>query len=488
MREKGKFSDNFNVLNGSIEVRQQVLEKSNKLRSMGVTDINDIERVYESSDFLALNDPLKVKNLELFRNGTIDTEQLIVAEVMDRKRGHKVYQFINIGNGENLKSGDIMTMDPDKEGKENGTEFDPEFIQYCREVLKENLKDIKNADLIIDRASDEKILQMVGVKTFEDVVYQSSKGGGFKNQIDRMVGTPEKQKEVVKELVSTDNEMNEIENPENEQEEEGLTVEEAAAVTGMSEEVLNEFVGKNGKILGVRTTSDIDSLSKQLDYDMSSTSSEVVLLKVAGPTGKSQGFVLNTDGTEVLSPEHADTTLVTELVRDGANGDKIDSIDEAIKENAADTKKVEYKNAATGETEVQYAEKGSAKEVSGYESDLKLVILKLEEQLQMIENQKLPKSEMLNLKGDAIFAASREVESLQVAYGVVEKNIVDDHVERANNAYAEAEEEKFKEGVLSVGSAAVKGVAALVGADKLMNNDEELDEYGRPLVPGKRTH
>ena len=30
MREKGKFSDSFNALNGNIEIKQQVLEKSNK--------------------------------------------------------------------------------------------------------------------------------------------------------------------------------------------------------------------------------------------------------------------------------------------------------------------------------------------------------------------------------------------------------------------------------------------------------------------------
>ena len=64
MREKGNFTDHFNALNGNMEIRQQVLEKSNKLRAMGVTDINDITRVYESNDFLAFNDPLKVKNLE----------------------------------------------------------------------------------------------------------------------------------------------------------------------------------------------------------------------------------------------------------------------------------------------------------------------------------------------------------------------------------------------------------------------------------------
>ena len=199
MREKGNFSDHFNALNGNMEIRQQVLEKSNKLRAMGVTDINDITRVYESNDFLAFNDPLKVKNLEMFRDGTNDTEQLIVAEVNDRRRGHKVYQFVNISENGNLKKGDILTIDPDKEGKENGTEFDPEFIEYCRNVLKENLKDVKNIDIVIDDVSDEAILNILGLKTYEDIIYMSSKGGGFEKQIQKMASKPETKNKAIKE-------------------------------------------------------------------------------------------------------------------------------------------------------------------------------------------------------------------------------------------------------------------------------------------------
>ena len=130
-----------------------------------------------------------------------------------------------------------------------------------------------------------------------------------------------------------------------------------------------------------------------MGIELSGTGSEVVLLKVAGPTGKDQGFILNKDGSEVLSPDNADTTLVTELVRDGSNGDNIESIDDAIKANDVNSKKIEYTNAITGTTEVGFAEKGSEKEVSGYESDLQLVVAKVEEQLNMVEIFSGPESE-----------------------------------------------------------------------------------------------
>ena len=488
MREKGKFSDSFNALNGNIEIKQQVLEKSNKLRDMGVTDINDITRVYESQDFLAFNDPLKIQNLELFRDGTVDTEQLIVAEVMDRRRGHSVFQFVNISENGNLKHGDILTIDPDKEGKENGTEFDPEFIEYCRGVLKEQLKDVKNIDVVIDEASDETILNIMGLKTYEDIVYMSAKGGGFEKQIDKMLNKAEVKTTAVKELVSSSNAKNadeierQAEGQENGDDREGVTVEEAATITGISAEVLNNFVDKNGKILGIKTTGDVDTLSNQMGIELSGTGSEVVLLKVAGPTGKDQGFILNKDGSEVLSPDNADTTLVTELVRDGSNGDNIESIDDAIKANDVNSKKIEYTNAITGTIEVGFAEKGSEKEVSGYESDLQLVIAKVEEQLKMLENFSGPESERLNMKGEVLFAASQQIEDLQTAYGVVERTAVDDHIDRANDAFAASEEAKIKEGFLDAG----KAVLGAFSGNRDLMDDEENERDPRENHGGPR--
>lgn len=490
MREKGNFSDHFNALNGNMEIRQQVLEKSNKLRAMGVTDINDITRVYESNDFLAFNDPLKVKNLEMFRDGTNDTEQLIVAEVNDRRRGHKVYQFVNISENGNLKKGDILTIDPDKEGKENGTEFDPEFIEYCRNVLKENLKDVKNIDIVIDDVSDEAILNILGLKTYEDIIYMSSKGGGFEKQIQKMASKPETKNKAIKELVADSNEekATEIEKEINgeemaEDDKEGMTVEEAAVVTGISAEILDNFVNENGKILGIRTTDDVDTLSKQMGEEINITGTEVVLLKVAGPTGKDQGFVLDKEGNNLLSPDVADTTLVTELVRDGANGDNISSINDAIKDNDVNSKKIEYTNAITGKTEVGFAEQGSQKEINGYESDLKLIMVKLEQQLSMIEQSGGRDSEKLNMKGEVLLSAANQISDLQVAYGVIEMTAVDDHTNRGLDALAAAEEAKVKEGFLDAGKAVL---GAFTGKGK--DDDEELDMFGRPKVPGKLEH
>ena len=176
------------------------------------------------------------------------------------------------------------------------------------------------------------------LKTYEDIIYMSSKGGGFEKQIQKMASKPETKNKAIKELVADSNEekATEIEKEINgeemaEDDKEGMTVEEAAVVTGISTEILDNFVNENGKILGIRTTDDVETLSKQMGEEINITGTEVVLLKVVGPTGKDQGFVLDKEGNNLLSPDVADTTLVTELVRDGANGDNISSINDAIR-------------------------------------------------------------------------------------------------------------------------------------------------------------
>ena len=213
------------------------------------------------------------------------------------------------------------------------------------------------------------------------------------------------------------------------------------------------------------------------------TGTEVVLLKVAGPTGKDQGFVLDKEGNNLLSPDVADTTLVTELVRDGANGDNISSINDAIKDNDVNSKKIEYTNAITGKTEVGFAEQGSQKEINGYESDLKLIMVKLEQQLSMIEQSGGRDSEKLNMKGEVLLSAANQISDLQVAYGVIEMSAVDEHTDRAMDAFSASEEAKVKEGFLDAGKAVL---GAFTGKGK--DDDDELDMFGRPKVPGKLEH
>ena len=321
MKENGKASDWFNSLNGNLDLRIAVLENSNKLKQMGIDSPGQIERLYKSGDFLAFNDPTKLKNLEMFGIDNELTDQILVAEVMDKTRGHKAYQFVNISDTDKMKRGDILTLNPDKEGKEAGTEFQEAFEEYCMNIVKEK---IPNIDQV---ASREDIMKALGLNTYEDVIYMAAKSGGLRESVLEKIKTPEDRNKFVSELKSelTKNEDSKEIFGDNDEpskdEEEGMTVEEASEVLGIEEEKLRESVGDNEKILGANTTKRTEQLSKLLQYDFSNLESEVILLKVAGPGIKSQGLVLSKDGTPICTPEQVDTKVITELVKDGSNGE-----------------------------------------------------------------------------------------------------------------------------------------------------------------------
>lgn len=155
-----------------------------------------------------------------------------------------------------------------------------------------------------------------------------------------------------------------------EQEPEGISIEEAAAATGLGEDALAQFADENGRILGIRTTSDTENLSKQLDFELGQTSSEVILLRVNDGANKDKGYVLSPDGTILYSTMdgRGNPGVITDIVRTGSNGDSIESIDEAIKDHEAESKQVEYTSVSenVGLTkEVEYAEKGTEKELQG---------------------------------------------------------------------------------------------------------------------------
>lgn len=466
MKEEGKFSDKFNALNGDVAKRNEVLSRSNKLKQMGITDPNQIDRIYKSGDFLAFHDPLKIKNLEMFGIDNSVIDQIIVAEVKDKTRGHAVYQFINIGNDENMKQGDILTLDPDKEGKEAGTEFDEDFIEYCINIVRKEIPGIDR--LQVKDISDEDIMETLGIKTYEDVIYMSAKSGGLKKQIESKMKTGKDKASFVNKLTTEKDEVDKIVEQDgqenNDEEKEGMTIEEASEVLGIEKEKLREVVGDNGKILGVKKTTDISTLAGQLDFEMSNAGSELVMLKIAGPGIKSEGLVLNTDGSPVFSKENGDTTLITELVEDGANGDNIKNINQAIREHDAESKKIETINPLTNEREVEFAQEGNEKSIAGYESDSNQLLKEIKEKIKKIEDGPGDRSDKLTMISDVLYNARGKLVDLQKAYNITAEGKLDEIEEQAEDKAESAELAKFGE----VTEKAVKGVATGLFGGKVL--------------------
>lgn len=473
------------------ENKMSVLENSNKLRGY---DINDITRVFKSGDFLALNDPLKIKNLEMYGIDNNVTDRILVAEINDRKRGHKVYQFVNTSDSNGLKRGDILTLDPDKEGKENQTEFDEDFVQYCIELVKKGIPNIETV------TTPDKLMEALGLKTYEDIIYMAARKSSVEKQISDRVRTIDDKRKLVEDLgadtskakdendASLDEERDEEGKTINaEEEQEGMTIEEASEVLGIEKEKLREIAGDNGKILGVKKTSDIDSLSRQLGFGMSNAGSEVIMLKVAGPGIKNEGFVLNTDGSPVFSKENGDTTLITELVEDGANGDAIEDIDRAIREHDAESKKIETIDPLTGKKSIEFAEEGNENAIAAYEQESNLLLQQLKDEIQKILDGNGKDSEKLTEVSNKLFMAKGQLIHLQEAYNITENDKIDEIEQQAKDTSGDAEVEKNKEnieGVLRATGKTIAGVAAGVGATLIGNTkDDKEDDDQKVLGP-----
>lgn len=489
MKEKGKFSDAFNSLNGDVMMREKVLESSNKLAKMGIDSPGQIERIYKAGDFLAFNDPLKLRNLEMFGLDNEELDQMFFVEVMDKERGNKVYQLVNTSDSGNMKRGDILTLDPTRESKGEETEFDPSFAtKYLASIIREELKIPQ--DMI---KSDEELLKMAGikdisdfVKTYEDVVYMAAKSGGFRAQIIERINTPEVKRHAIMKLkehtgktFGSEEDRKElgIEDAEEEQGQEGMSIEETAETLGIEEEKLKKVAGDSNRVLGVRTTNDIDALSKQLDYEFGNSNSRLILLKIRGEAGATQGIVLDAEGNEKYSPRYGDTKLITELVRDGSVGDNIPDIDQAIKDRDADSKKITYTDPTTGKEVVEYAQEGSEKEVTGYERDAKVIMQKVKAKIDSIRNSDVgSESEKLDLIAGELFEAAGDIRDLQIAYTVDEQNNIDSLEDLAGDYSAEAEVEKAKETVGKV-VGAVMDEDALIGYsanDPIAKREAEL--------------
>ncbi|MBQ7410990.1 MAG: hypothetical protein IJW20_06390 [Clostridia bacterium] len=489
MEEKGKISDVFNPLNGDKAMREKVLQSSNKLAKMGIDSPGQIERIYKAGDFLAFNDPLKLRNLEMFGLDNEETDQMFFVEVMDRERGYKVYQLVNTSDSDNMKRGDILTLDPTRESKGEETEFDPNFaVKYLANIIRNELNIPRN---VID--SDEELLKMVGikdisdfVKTYEDVVYMAAKKGGFKAQILERINTPEVKRHAIMKLKEhtgktfgseEDRKTLGIEDTEEEQNEEGMSIEETAETLGIEEEKLKKVAGDSNRVLGVRTTNDIAPLSKQLDYEFGNSNSRLILLKIRGEAGATQGIVLDTEGNEKYSPKYGDTKLITELVRDGAVGDNIPDINQAIIDRDADSKKIRYIDPTTGKEVVEYAQEGKEREVDGYESDAKVIMQKVKSKIDSIRNSDIgSESEKLDLIADELYKAAGDIRDLQTAYTVDEKNNINSLEDLAGDYSAEAEVEGAKEAAGEVVAGVVSGIGvAMFGRERgeRLSRDEE---------------
>ena len=273
-----------------------------------------------------------------------------------------------------------------------------------------------------------------------------------------------------------------------EQEQEGMTIEEASATTGINKDILEEFADENGMIVGIRKTTDIEGLSQELDYELGNASSEVILLRVNDGTTQNKGYVLDSNGNIMYSSldGRGNPEVVTDIVRTGSNGDSFESVDEAIKDAEAESREVEYTSISEHaglSKNVEYAKKGSEKEIQGYEKEAMVKMTELMKKIKSIEESSAKESEKFQQRGDTIYATSQELSNLQTAYGVHEPRMIEELNEMANDAWGKVPTAKLKEDALGVGEAVVEAVAgALMGEDALMNTSREEDDDDNPYA------
>lgn len=494
MVEKGKFSDAFNSLNGNISLRNSALEKSNKLRSMGIDSVGQIDRIYKSGDFLAFYDPLKLKNLEMFGIDNDVTDNILVLEVMDKQRGSKVFQFVNVAETSRMKTGDILTVNPEVEGKEASTEFDKDFIEFCKNIIREKYPDMAPA---LEETKDEDFMKALGLNNFEDLVYVSAKEGGLEQQISNRLSVPEHKKEFFEKLKvgenakSKENQILEKSEgqPEEEQNEEGMSLEEASEVLDVDVDILKKSLGENAKILGVKNISDMEGLERQLGKSLNGITSRGILVKVSGPGIQEQGYALSPEGNVLYSPEMGDSKLISELVATGENGgEDIDDIDRAIKERDSESKKIETINPLTGEKVIEFAEQGKENAILSFESESQTLLKEVVERINAImESEVGDKSDKLNMVSDVLYNARETLEHLQEAYNVREEDSLNSIEKQAEKTGEDAEIEKAKRLAGKIGAVAVGGRISLLNNDEKEAEDDGLDERD-PRSGGPRSH
>lgn len=349
----------------------------------------------------------------------------------------------------NSKGQDMACVYRDEEGNENS-------FHLTSRMQKEILKDALGEEVTAQEFHD--IKKVLIPETLEE----------FTKKVEKGNLVPEGKKDIEKRLADA-GKNNE------EKEDDGLTVEEAAAATGLGEDVLSQFADENGKILGIRKTSDVENLSKQLDFELGLASSEVILLRVNDGGNKDRGYVLSPDGTILYSSMDGigNTELVTDIVNTGSVGDDIQDVDQIVRDKEAESKKIVYEMADTGKT-IEYAEKGNEKEVEGYEMDAEVILQEIETSIQNIEGKDCLNSEKYQEKGNVLFFASQKLKNLQTAYGVYEPNKVSELEERAKANWRQEVVEKEKENAIEF----VQDLAGAINPFKRAEGNDPREKQG----------
>lgn len=391
----------------------------------------------------------------------------------ERKENNKLMRTyvipLTLDNGEridlivNSKGQDMACVLYDEEGNQKSFEL-------TSRMKKDILKDVEGKSFSADDFC--KLKSELIPETLEE----------FSKKVEKGNLVPEGKKDVEKRLAD-------IKKGNEEKEDDGLTVEEAAIATGLGEDILSQFADENGKILGIRKTSDIENLSKQLDYDLGSASSEVILLRVNDGTTKDKGYVLNSDGSIIYSSidGRGNPELVTDLVNTGSVGDDIANVDKAIEDREAESKKIIYEDPSSGEKEVKYAEKGTVKEIEGYVMDVQVLLREMEEQIIQLENNMdMRNSERLDQQGEIAFNSAKRMSDLQSAYGVVQPQMISEMENRGKYYKQKSEEERMKESILEVGEAVVGAVAGTIMPGNALtkaNEHTHAEEHTLPEGP-----
>ena len=401
----------------------------------------------------------EIKTLAEYR--AMNTEKLSTwnPEREDNNKLMRTYVIpIQLPSGEeidlivNAKGQDMACVYRDEEGNMNS-------FHLTSRMQKEILKDALGEEF--SKEDFAKIQTVLLPKTLED----------FTEKVEKDKLVPEGKKDIKKRMKDSGNKIQD-----EDEKEEGLTIEEAAAATGLSEDILEKFANENGRILGIRVTDDVEGLSKQINFEIDSPN--VIMIRVNDGANKDKGYILSPDGKILYSSldGRGNPELITDLVNTGSVGDNIDNIDKAIEDKQADCKKVVYENPVSGKKDIQYAEKGTAKEIDGYESDAKTILMEKQMEIEAIKSMDIEDSEKFKLMGEKTFEAAKKMDGLQTEYGVLETQSVRDLTSEANY-YGECEQKSLmKEGFLNVGENVMDTVLDIVTPPNKSSGYDDRDK------------
>lgn len=456
------------------DIKRQIFEHSSDMRGMGIEDPNDILEICTAGDFLIKQDFFKSANRELYLdfNSNPELAKVYFAKIPDsKKRGSFVYHAVNIGeDNERLPSGDLLTLDPSVEGKEAGTKISDNLKEYCIQAFREANPEMAKA------LTDKDILQGLGIEdwSYEKVVYMIGREKSFNQQIKEIASTPERKKEFfarinnperVKAAGYTEEEAEQEKMQQDgmqpEEQEEGLTIEQAATISGIDEEILKEAFGENAKILGVKRTPDAQGLERQLGKQLNGMSSNLVMFNVANQDSplKSKGYVCNTAGDILYEDgDGGHPNLIRDIVGTGSNGQDVNSIDDEIAKMEVESKQVDL-----GGKEKYYVKEGDEVGVKTYQNKAKEIIDQMRAELEKIQSATdLDKVKMLTQSGDVVNGALKQLTDLQQVCGIDEPELLQQLTEQRDKFVSDAE---------------IARMAGMVQPDSLMGFDSRDPAY-----------